>query len=307
MARTMKTAKIIKVVLLALLAIPMGMTAFAGQDHLPMPRHEASQWHSSDHARVRLIRGGLSEDGRDLAALEIELDEGWHTYWRSPGRLGLPPTLNWDGSENVRGIEISWPAPEHIAFGDYETYGYWDHLILPLVVAREDTALPAIVNLAVGYAICEEVCIPIVGFVSLHLPGGEDAAHHVLTYREWIEGALAQSPTGDLAAAGLEADPALLIWDDESGHALHMRFQSETAFVAPHVIVEGPKGTSFGRPQLSLSDEGRALDALVPIEREVGAASPMGTALVATVLGGAAPVELTLDPVIASEDLAHSP
>jgi len=281
--------------------------AYSGREHQPMPREEASQWHSADHSRVRLIRGGLAGERRDLTALIIEINEGWHTYWRSPGILGLPPTFNWEGSENVLGVDVRWPVPEHIEQGDYEAYGYFDRLVLPLVVTREDPDMPAWLNLAVGYAVCEDVCTPAIGYVSLRLPGPNYATDYELAYRGWISTALAQVPTRDLNAAGIGIEPVRLELLEQGGRALRLSFISQSQFESPQLILEGPKGMRFGAPELVLSGDGHRLEALVPFERSESSDAPMGTAIVATLSGGARPVEFPLEAIIAAGDLASAP
>lgn len=197
--------------ILGLALLGAGGAALAGRDHDPVPRTEASAWHPSDHSRVRLIRAGQTDEGQDLVGLVIEMDEGWHTYWRSPGRLGLPPTFNWEGSENLRGVAMRWPLPQFISFEDYETYGYEDRLVLPLEVARERPDEPVQLRLAIGYAVCENVCIPTLGFVAMTLPPRQGAADARPEFAWAVEDALSRVPTRDLELAGIEISPARLV------------------------------------------------------------------------------------------------
>jgi|GEM_PF-447219 len=289
--------------LICLLAILIvGGASYAGQDSHPAMGEDASQWHSSDYARVRLIRGSQAEDGRDLVGLVIEVEEGWHTYWRSPGALGLPPTFNWDGSENVRGVDVEWPAPQYIVLGDYETYGYEDRLVLPMRVARADQDAPARLNLAVGYAVCETVCIPVLGFVSLALPVGPSAEIGDPVFSDMLQEALVRVPTRDLQSVGIEVEPAQLHQLEDGAMALRLTLRSQTTFEQPHLIVEGPKGTRFGSPELELLNNGRELIATIPIDRDELAVAPVGVAVVVTLIdeGGMA-IEFPVGAIVASD------
>ena len=40
---------------------------------------------------VRLLEGWQQRDGSRMAAIEIRLKPGWHTYWRIPGEAGIAP------------------------------------------------------------------------------------------------------------------------------------------------------------------------------------------------------------------------
>ena len=58
-------------------------------------------------AKLRLI-AQTSFDGKSFdAGLQIELEPGWKTYWRSPGSSGLPPQFSFSGSTNVAAFDVS--------------------------------------------------------------------------------------------------------------------------------------------------------------------------------------------------------
>ena len=81
---------------------------------------EASPWHEAPHSRIRLLSAsGLYYQGKPVlaAAIEIVLDEGWKTYWRSPGE-GLPPALDWKASDNL--AEAAFFGPRLRAFAAAE-------------------------------------------------------------------------------------------------------------------------------------------------------------------------------------------
>ena len=64
--------------------------------------------------RVSLLAGGYSA-GRHRAGLLIELDGLWKTYWRVPGDAGIPPQLDWSGSQNAAAIDVT---------------GYFHHIVV---------------------------------------------------------------------------------------------------------------------------------------------------------------------------------
>ena len=46
-----------------------------------------------------------------LAGIEVELAEGWKTYWRMPGDAGVPPMFDWSKSTNTAAIRFSIRHP----------------------------------------------------------------------------------------------------------------------------------------------------------------------------------------------------
>ena len=108
---------------------------------------------------ARLMPGWMTEDGQRTAALELVLEPGWKTYWRSPGDAGLPPEFDWKGS-NIGAVTFHWPAPEVIVSGGVRTLGYHDRLVLPFTVEPEHDGEPIGISADVTFGLCENICIP---------------------------------------------------------------------------------------------------------------------------------------------------
>lgn len=134
---------------------------------------DASPWDGGTRAAVRLIAGtrsGAAGETSLRAGIEIRLGPGWKTYWRYPGDSGVPPNIEFAGSENVERVEIRWPAPKSFAEADSRSIGYTDDVVLPLRVMRRDRGKPAVLSLRIQYAVCERLCVPAEGKAELELP-----------------------------------------------------------------------------------------------------------------------------------------
>ncbi len=110
---------------------------------------------------AEIVQGGRDADGKPLAAIVLTLQQGWKTYWRSPGEGGgIPPEFDWTGSQNLAGADIIWPAP--IVWGDVgmTNIGYQDKLTLPLALLPIDPAKPLAVQATISFGICKDICIP---------------------------------------------------------------------------------------------------------------------------------------------------
>ncbi|WP_295171235.1 protein-disulfide reductase DsbD domain-containing protein, partial [uncultured Paracoccus sp.] len=79
---------------------------------------------------AQLLPGWTEPGGARILALELLLEPGWKTYWRSPGDTGLPPQLDWAGSRNLSHVTLHWPAPQAIRSGETLEMGYHDRLVL---------------------------------------------------------------------------------------------------------------------------------------------------------------------------------
>jgi DsbC/DsbD-like thiol-disulfide interchange protein len=224
---------------------------------MPARAQDASDWDGQAHTAARLIAGSKikTTDAEFLrAGVEIKLDSGWKTYWRDPGDSGVPPTLDFSGSENVKSVTLLWPAPELFPDGaGGNSIGYVDHVILPLHIAPGDAAKPSSLQLKLGYAVCGNLCVPVEANLKLPLTGdgAEEAALEKAEIRVPRRVALGQ--TGGSDGKGL----AILAVHREPGDA-HERVV---------VDVAAPVGTP-----VSLFVEGPTPDWSLPVPQPTGGA-----------------------------------
>lgn len=132
----------------------------------------ASPWVELNSARARLLAGPspVAPGKAYLAGVEIALDEGWKTYWRTPGDAGVPPAFEWAGSTNVASIAVRYPAPARLPEPGAETLGYKGAVIFPVEVVPQDAASPVSLALVASLGICRDICIPAEARLSLTLP-----------------------------------------------------------------------------------------------------------------------------------------
>src|SRR3954449_4553840 len=122
---------------------------------------DSSPWQRDAHSAVRLLAGSRS-GGVLLGGIAIQLQPGWHTYWRTPGDSGVPPRFDFAKSENIEAVTILWPAPTKFADGAGGTsLGYQKQVVLPLRIVAKNTDKPVTLRADINYAVCEKLCIPV--------------------------------------------------------------------------------------------------------------------------------------------------
>lgn len=225
--------------LLLLLALFLPSLAIAQE---PAPAG-SSAWDAEPELSVRLI-APVNAISPETASLDIALDVApqpeWKTYWRSPGSAGLPASIDWTGSANLKTAEIRWPAPHRFNFSGLETFGYKGPHVLPIHVELTEKGHPLQLQARIDTMACAHICVPFTFNLSLYLP----AAQPVTTaFADPIKTALAHVP-GDGAAHGLSirtiqlSDTALKVWVD-----------SAVPLTDPDLVVES-RGFMFGKPTL---------------------------------------------------------
>ena len=144
--------------------------------------------HAAGLESARLISGWQNADGTHVVGLDLELSQGWKTYWRSPGDAGFPPEFDFIRSQNVKSVEIIWPAPEQFGSEGFETLGYRGGATLPMKITPINSGSPITVALEANIGICEDICVPVtVSLSNTAQPGRNDRAPEILA-------ALAQAP-----------------------------------------------------------------------------------------------------------------
>lgn len=120
--------------------------------------------------RADVLPGWRQPDGGHVAALRLELAQGWKTYWRAPGDSGIPPRFDWQGSKNLKSIEIDWPIPEMTVTNGVRSIGYKNKLILPLRMAPVDPRHSIEITGLLEIGLCKDICLPVTLRVDAVMP-----------------------------------------------------------------------------------------------------------------------------------------
>jgi DsbC/DsbD-like thiol-disulfide interchange protein len=149
---------------------------------------DVSPWDEDAQSAARLVAArARDENGSRVfrAGVEIKLKDGWKTYWRYPGDSGVPPTLDFSKSQNVKSVAVHYPAPSRFPDGaGGHSIGYKGDVILPLHVVPQDPHKPVTLALKLGYAACEKLCVPAEATLQLPLSGAASAQEAALAAAE---------------------------------------------------------------------------------------------------------------------------
>ena len=119
---------------------------------------------------LTVLEGWRQSDGTHVAALKLDLEDGWKTYWRAPGEGGIPPFFDLLGSKNLVDFNVEWPSPQVFDQSGLSSVGYKGSVILPVILTprrdQRDIALKGQIEIGV----CREVCLPITLEVDTSLP-----------------------------------------------------------------------------------------------------------------------------------------
>lgn len=135
----------------------------------------ATPWVEGHKGKVRLLAGRIPEqDGLIHAFVEIALEPGWKTYWRTPGDAGgLPPSFDWSKSTNLAAAEVAFPAPRRFTDRSGNTIGYENSVLLPIALTPQQVGQPISLVVGMHYGICKDICIPADAEMALEVPAAD--------------------------------------------------------------------------------------------------------------------------------------
>jgi thiol:disulfide interchange protein/DsbC/DsbD-like thiol-disulfide interchange protein len=135
---------------------------------------------ATDNVKARLVSevASVGPGQTFTVALELDIRDGWHTYWRNPGDSGEPTKLAWQLPPGFTAGDIAWTTPHRFEIAPLVNYGYAKHAVhMVQITAPKDLKAGAPVSLAAkaSWLVCSDVCIPEDANLQLSLPGSAQA------------------------------------------------------------------------------------------------------------------------------------
>lgn len=96
-------------------------------------------------------------------ALRLQMEDGWHTYWKNPGDSGLPTKILWKLPPGFAAGEVQWPYPDTFMLGLDVNYGYeGEAWLLTEITPPATLKAGASISIAasVKWLACLEECLP---------------------------------------------------------------------------------------------------------------------------------------------------
>ena len=130
---------------------------------------------ATENVKARLVSevSSLGPGQSAWVILELDIRDGWHTYWRNPGDSGEATTLAWALPAGFSAGGIVWTTPHRFDVPPLVNYGYGKKALhLVQITAPKDLKGGSPVALAAkaSWLVCSDVCIPEDVQLSVNLP-----------------------------------------------------------------------------------------------------------------------------------------
>jgi thiol:disulfide interchange protein DsbD len=147
--------------------------------------------------------------------LELDIRDGWHTYWRNPGDSGEATKLTWHLPPGFAAGDIVWTTPHRFDVAPLVNYGYAKHAVhLVQITAPKDlkAGTPIELKATASWLVCSDVCIPETADLKLQLPAGAKAGGVDAKDAALFAEARTELPSPELAAtsARIQGDQLII-------------------------------------------------------------------------------------------------
>ncbi|HEY4443053.1 MAG TPA: protein-disulfide reductase DsbD domain-containing protein [Steroidobacteraceae bacterium] len=182
---------------------------------------------ATDNVKARLVSevSGVAPGQSFWVALEFNIRDGWHTYWRNPGDSGQATTLKWQLPPGFTAGDIVWTTPHRFELPPLVNYGYAKHAMhLVNITAPKDLkpGTPIVLSAKAGWLVCSDVCIPEDADLQLKLPASSEAGSVDPADAPLFTAARSELPSAQFAAttARIRGDQLVIALGKEWGATL---------------------------------------------------------------------------------------
>ena len=210
-----------------------------------------TEWSNGIESQVRLVSSFTNNNNQKeiYLGLEYQLQEGWKTYWKSPGDGGFPQNIDWSDSSNIKNLEIEWPTPMQFEILGMQSIGYADNVIFPLKIILIDESQSTNVILDINYLVCKDICIPGNVHLELDIPSGES---YLTKHSFSLEKAISNVPQKNLKLSFVEKSQ-IKAYSNNDLISIEYLAMSDLLFSNPTIFLHTKYGLPVNDPIIKIS------------------------------------------------------
>ena len=130
----------------------------------PPPVSSDSIHKANVHAELITDVTSVAPGGVFWVGLQMNMDDGWHTYWINSGDSGMPTRMDWNLPEEFTAGETQWPYPKRFDYSNgLAGYGYDGEVLLLTQIKTPDNIQKGEsqeIKAMVSWLSCKEICVP---------------------------------------------------------------------------------------------------------------------------------------------------
>jgi DsbC/DsbD-like thiol-disulfide interchange protein len=214
-----------------------------------------TEWFETDGGNIRLVTAPYMEGASEIrGVIDIQLTDGWKTYWRDPGSGGITPSIEISHTPLVNGVDIHFPVPTWVEseYGDYA--GYKEPVQIPFTMELSSPAHDTEINARLMVGICAEICIPAFQDFTIHVEKATGSTRASAI----VANAFATLPESP-EEIGIKITTEKL--EDQGGFELKVQGKLDPQ----QLFVSSDNNVQFKKPQLISNDSGKSTYFIEPV------------------------------------------
>ena len=186
----------------------------------------------NSHAQVHVWHDAPAE-GKVRLLLDVTPNEGWKTYWRTPGDGGFRPVIAWEPQAKT---QWHWPRPVRFDSAGFSSVGYDRRVVFPLDVATDEQQR---LRGKLTLSLCSTLCVVNTFPLDINLASGPSAQ-----FAEAWDNAMRAVPpdNGPVAVKSVAAD----------NDTLTVKLTSPEGWSQPDLFPDNPTGVNLSPPQTAI-------------------------------------------------------
>ena len=186
----------------------------------------------NSHAQVHVWHDAPAE-GKVRLLLDVTPNEGWKTYWRTPGDGGFRPVIAWEPQVKT---QWHWPRPVRFDSAGFSSVGYDRRVVFPLEVATDEQQR---LRGKLTLSLCSTLCVVNTFPLDINLASGPSAQ-----FAEAWDNAMRAVPpdNGPVAVKSVAAD----------NDTLTVKLTSPEGWSQPDLFPDNPTGVNLSPPQTAI-------------------------------------------------------
>mgnify|MGYP000962014973 CR=1 FL=1 len=186
----------------------------------------------NSHAQVHVWHDAPAE-GKVRLLLDVTPNEGWKTYWRTPGDGGFRPVIAWEPQAKT---QWHWPRPVRFDSAGFSSVGYDRRVVFPLDVATDERQR---LRGKLTLSLCSTLCVVNTFPLDINLATGPSAQFA----DAWDNAMRAVPPdNGPVAVKSVAAD----------NDTLTVKLTSPEGWSQPDLFPDNPTGVNLSPPQTAI-------------------------------------------------------
>ncbi|WP_039028606.1 protein-disulfide reductase DsbD family protein [Leclercia adecarboxylata] len=202
----------------------------------------------NSHAQVHVLHDAPA-NGKVRLLLDVTPDDGWKTYWRSPGDGGFRPVIDWTPQAST---QWHWPQPVRFTSAGFSSVGYESRVVFPLEITTDEVQR---LRGKLTLSLCSNLCVVKTFPLDLNLASGPSTGFA----SAWDNAMRAVPATSGSVAVNSVATDA---------DQLTVKLTSPEGWSRPELFTDNPAGATLSPPQTTI--DGDTLTARFRVSDEQG-------------------------------------